>query len=729
MDVGAIFDQAVRDGRPALNEALSKKILAHYGVPVVEERTVSDPVKAVAAAETIGFPVVVKALGSSLLHKSEQNLVHLNLTDASAVQKAAEAAARRAGDALEGILVQRQAAGRRELVAGLFHDRIFGPVVMFGLGGVFTEALSDVAFRLAPLGRIDAYEMIGEIRSAKLLGSFRGEAAADRERLADVLIALSRIGTEHPTVSEIDVNPLIVSPEGEVTAVDALIVARPQSEPAGIDGPAPVAPEAIGNLFYPKSIAFVGASAQLGKWGNLLVNNTVAGGYRGGVHLVNPKGGTIAGRPVHRSVADVPEAVDLAVVTVPARGVPGLIPQLAEKGIRYMVLITSGFSETGNEGRKREKELVRAASDAGILILGPNTMGICNPHIDLYCTGSPVRPRAGSTAVVAQSGNMGTQLLGFAQEQDIGVRAFSGSGNEAMITIEDYLDGFQVDEKSRTVMLYVESVKNGRRFFDSAREVVRQKPIVLLKGGRSEAGNKAASSHTGAMASDARIFDAVCRQAGIVQVQQPMELLDLAAAFSSLPPPRGNRTAILTLGGGWGVVTADLCQEHGLEIPELPASLLHRIDGILPPYWSRANPIDIVGETDPSIPMRVVEALLEWEGCDGVINLGIMGRRIFIERTVQAARKVDPAPDRELLDAACKMLESFERDWVEHLATLMDRYEKPVYGVSLFKDHRDRTVYRVPERRHKAVFYESPEQAVKAFARMTEYGRYLAARR
>ena len=209
------------------------------------------------------------------------------------------------------------------------------------------------------------------------------------------------------------------------------------------------------------------------------------------------------------------------------------------------------------------------------------------------------------------------QLMAFAEKQNIGIRGFCGSGNEAMITIEDYLDAFETDSLTRTVLLYVESIKNGRRFFESACRVGKKKPIVLLKGGQSKAGNRAASSHTGALTSDSKVFNAVCRQAGIIKVEQSMDLLDLAASFSSLPLPKGNRVAIMTLGGGWGVVTADLCSEYGLKVPELSPEIVKRLDELLPNYWSRSNPIDMVGENDNRLPMIVIQELLKWDGCDG----------------------------------------------------------------------------------------------------------------
>jgi acyl-CoA synthetase (NDP forming) len=535
-------------------------------------------------------------------------------------------------------------------------------------------------------------------------------------------MGLSAIAADFPEIVEIDINPLIATATGELKAVDALItLAEPDREATDAH---PVPPPAIHSLFYPRSVAFIGASAQLGKWGHMLICNTISGGYQGKVYAVNPKGGTIAGKPVLKTIADIPEAVDLAVVTVPAAGIINLMPQLKAKGIKNMVLITSGFGETGTDGKSWSVSWPKIARDAGILILGPNTMGICNPHIHFFCTGASVRPLAGSTAVVAQSGNMGTQLLAFAEEQGIGIRAFSGSGNEAMITIEDYMEGFEVDELTRTVMIYIESVKQGRRFFESARRVSRKKPIVLLKGGQTRAGKRAASSHTGAMASDTRLFNAVCQQAGIVKVDQPMELLDLAAAFSSLPIPKGNRVAIMTLGGGWGVVTADLCNQFGLDVPDLSSELIAIIDKVLPPYWSRTNPIDLVGENDPSIPLTVMEALLQWEGCDAVINLGILGRRIFLKRLADSVENADRSYPRKFLDDAVKALSDFENSYIQQIVRLMEKYGKPVFGVSLLTDEKDATVYRVKGHHLKGVFYETPERAVKAAARMVEYQRF-----
>lgn len=727
MNPKELIERALESGHGALNEADSKRLLGVYGIPVVDEAVCVDPDEAATRAEEIGFPVVLKGLGVKLTHKTERGLVRLGLNDPGEIIEAARRMANEAGDDLEGWLVQPQFSGRRELVAGLFRDEQFGPVVMFGLGGIFTEALNDVVFKVAPFNEAHAAHMLDQLRAKSLLGPFRGEAAADRDALINTLLGLSKLGVELEDVAEVDINPLLITPEGEVRAVDALVVTG--KSPVKSAERIPLDPAEVGALFHPKAVTFVGASAQFGKWGNIMFTNVLAGGFEGPVYLVNPKGGEIAGRPVYKSVADIPGPVDLAVVTVPAARVMNLLPQFEAKGITGMLLITSGFGEIGPEGKALEDELVNQARRRGILILGPNTMGICNPHHKFYCTGAISRPAPGPTAFVAQSGNMGVQLLSFAEQQGITIRAFGGSGNEAMLTIEDALDGFAVDGLTRTVLLYIESVKNGRRFFESCRKVSRRKPVIVLRGGRTEAGERAAASHTGALASNTRVFDAACRQAGVILAGQPMDLLDFSAAFSSMPLPKGNRVAIMTLGGGWGVITADLCNEYGLEVPDLDPKLIEAFDEMLPQFWSRSNPVDLVGDQNPNIPLRVLDQLMAWDGCDAVINLGIVGRRHLFTHLKNACLAANPDISPDDMNALDGMILEYERNYIHHVVNLMDRYHKPVVGVSLAKGPEDKTVVSVEGCNYKGVFFPAPEQAVKSLSRMHRYRRWLVRER
>ena len=723
MEVDKLIGKAKSEGRVALTEAEAKRVLKHYGVPVVDEVVVTNMEDAIAQAEAVSFPVVLKGLGARLTHKTERGLVKLNLRGPEDVRKAVTEITEAAGDDLEGFLVYHMVEGRREFMAGLFHDDHFGLVVMFGLGGIFAEALDDVVFRIAPLDEKNAYAMLHEILAVDVLGKFRGEQSVNSTQIVNALVGLSRLGLEHPEVREVDVNPLIAGSDGNVTAVDALVILgdMPLKKPAR----PPVDQQAIRNLFYPRSIAFVGASSTFGKWGCTLFTNVAAGNFKGDLYLVNPKGGVIAGRPVFTSVADIPDPVDLAVVMVPAEKVIDLIPQFKAKGIISMLLVTSGFSETGEKGKLLEELLVALACDAGILILGPNTMGICNPHKNLFCTYQHVRPKPGSTTLVTQSGNLGTQLLVFAENEGIGIRAFVGSGNEGMITIEDYMEMLEIDDLTKTVVLYIESIKDGRRFFEITRKVARKKPVIMLKGGRTSAGNLAAASHTGALASNIKVFDAACRQAGVVLGETSMDLLDLSAAFSSLPLPKGRKVAIMTLGGGWGVVTADLCIENGLDVPELSQSIISRIDQVLPPYWSRSNPVDLVAEMDLSIPMILLEELVKWDGCDAVIHLGILGRHIFVNRMIESSLVADQTCDRQFFEKIPRLLEDFESNYNEHVVRLMEKYGKPVLGVSLLSDKQSRTITDIEGSCYKGVSFLTPERAVKALAGMYSYKRWL----
>ena len=707
----------------SLSESESKQLLARFGVPVVKEIIAEDSEDAVRVASDLNFPVVLKGNGAKLTHKSDRGLVRLGLSNATQVREAAQGILESAGNDLEGYLIQPMLNGKREFVAGLMRDPMFGPIVMFGLGGVFTEALDDVVFRSVPIDEIEAEAMLDEIKASQLLGAYRGELAADRKALVNCLLGLSKLAVERPDVAEVDINPLLVGPEGQVNAVDGLVVLNeetPKKKPRPV-----ISPALIGNIFHPGSIAFIGASSVFGKWGQSLPANLLAHGYKGDVYLINSKGGTQWGRPVYKSISEVPGSVDLAVVTIPAALVRGLIKDLQQKGVKSVLLISSGFSETGEEGKILEKQLLQDARDAGIIFLGPNTMGIQNPHASIILTGVHVAPKPGGTALISQSGNMGVQLLSFADSQGLGIRAFGGSGNEAMVAIEDFMEAFEVDELTKTVLLYLESVKDGKRFFESARRVGRKKPVIVLKGGRTEAGDRAAASHTGAMAADFRLFEALCHQSGVVSVHQPEEMLDASMVFSSLPMPQGRRVAIMTLGGGWGVVTSDLCSDQNLRVEPLSDEIVAVLDGMLPPYWSRTNPVDLVGENDLELPMKAIEVLAAWDGCDAIIHLGISGREYLLETLLESINAVDSEADPKESRKILQGLHAWGHQYIRHTVQLMERHGKPILGVTLTADPKKSAIYEVEDSKYNGVFFTSPERAVKALGHMCEYRDFL----
>jgi acyl-CoA synthetase (NDP forming) len=475
-------------------------------------------------------------------------------------------------------------------------------------------------------------------------------------------------------------------------------------------------------LFNPKSVALVGASTAFGKWGQLISSNIIAGGYKGKIFLVNPGKKEMFGLPVFGHIEDIPDPVDLAFIITPAKTVPSVLVECGDQGVKGAVIITSGFSETDQDGKDLEQEIVKIGLEKGIHIIGPNTMGIIAPYAGLFATGSHSRPRRGSVAFVSQSGNLGNQLTHWAEQQGIGISLFVGSGNEAMITCPDYLEYLEQDPHTRIIMLYLESVGLGEHFMEVATRVNRRKPVIVLKGGRTEAGRTAAASHTGSMSGEDAIFRGACRQAGILNARVPSELLNLSAGFSSLPLPKGNRVGIVTLGGGWGVVTADECNERGLVVPPIPDHIVEAIGRHLPPFWSKGNPVDLVGTRDLDAPIVAVEELIKWDGIDAIMVLGVVGRDEFVHMLIQSSLDADPEVSREFLDQIKTLSRHFEDSLISKMVEFMEIYEKPVIGVSLARTDMG-TVRPVPGRRYSGVFYQTPETGVNVLARMVEYAR------
>ena len=478
-------------------------------------------------------------------------------------------------------------------------------------------------------------------------------------------------------------------------------------------------------IFHPRSVAVIGASSVLGKWGQMILTNVVAGRFPGRVYPVNPGGGTLCNLRVYKRIQEIPDPVDLAIVTTPAETVREVITGCGEKGVKGVVIVTSGFGETGEAGSALERDLTSISREKGMVIVGPNTMGILCPYSGLFATGTHTRPRKGSVAFISQSGNLGNQLIHWAEQQGIGISLFVGSGNEAMATCSDYLEYLEEDPLTGTIILYMESVKDGRRFLEVSRRLNRRKPVIVLKGGRTEAGKGASASHTGAMSGEIKSFRAACRQAGLLEVSVPSELLDLSAGFSSVPLPKGNRVGIVTLGGGWGVVTADGCNERGLQVPDIPDAVVRRIDAYLPPFWSRRNPVDLVGSQNPDIPLIAMEELLKCEEIDAVISLGIVGRHELVQLLLRSTLEVEPEIQSAHLSQMGALSLEFEKGYVHRMADLMEKYQKPVIGVSLART-QDGTVRFLEGKTYAPVFYPTPEDAVSVLASMVRYQQFLA---
>ncbi len=375
-------------------------------------------------------------------------------------------------------------------------------------------------------------------------------------------------------------------------------------------------------FFNPCSVAVVGASNSFGKWGFLIPMNLVLGSYPGELYMINPKSPSVLNLPTYKCLKDIGKSVDLVIVTVPAPLVNSVIDECAEIGTRNMVVISSGFSEMSEEGKALEKTLVEKAVECGIRLIGPNTMGISSPPTCLFPMGSFVHPPPGHVAFISQSGNLGVQLLGWARKAGLGFSRFVGSGNEAVVSAADILEFYGADPETKVILMYLEGIDDGQHFLNVARKITPHKPIILLKVGNTQEGQRAASSHSGAVSTPHRVTRAMIKQAGIIEAGSTEELVNLARTFGHLPVPKGRKVGIMTAGGGWGVVTTDSCANNNLKLPQPSQATIELINQYLPKFWSHGNPVDLVGTMNRTTHFAVLEAMVKDPNFDSVISMG-----------------------------------------------------------------------------------------------------------
>lgn len=608
-----------------LSEAASKEILRTFGVPFAKERVVTTAEQAVSAAEEIGFPVVVKLGGDSIAHKTERGLVRLKLSSADMVRTAAQELLGKATpeDGEVHLLVAEMVSGGRELIAGLLVDPQFGPTVMLGVGGVLAEAIADVTFRPAPISEAQAHDMIDSLRTQKLLAEFRGEGAVRRHELAAALLALSNVASSRADIVSIDINPLIVGADGRIVAVDALVELGERPDLSA--SRRRFSDEQFRALFQPKGVLVTGASTHPGKFGFVSLHNILASGYAGGVYGTNLSGEEVLGVRTVADIDDLPEGeIDLVFVCTPASANPDLLRACARKGIRAAFLTSAGYGEAGEEGRVLEAELVALADELGILMAGPNGQGVVSTPASLCAQIVAPYPPRGGIGIASQSGNFVSSFMNYARQTGVGVSRAVSAGNAAALGVADLVEWYGVDEETSVSLAYVEGISNGRALMDRIGAVAARKPVVVVKGGATENGARAAASHTGALAANDAVFDGECRAKGITRAATVEEAYETAATFATQPLPKGPNVVVLTTAGGWGVVTSDAIARDGdLTLMALPEDLKAMIDTKLPPRWSRNNPVDCAGgETRDTIP-EVMAMIAEHPAVDAVIYLGL----------------------------------------------------------------------------------------------------------
>jgi acetyltransferase len=576
----------------------------------------------------MGYPVVAKLNGDSIAHKTERGLVRLKLADRASVEQAATELLAMASpeDGEVQLLIAKMIDGSRELIVGMVHDPAFGNTAMLGVGGIFAEVIQDVVFAPMPIDLIDAQRMIEALKYQAILKDFRGEEAVDTDSLARAIVALSTACDKHPEIVSIDINPLIVQREGTLVAVDALVETR-DAEKAAIKTSTNFEPNAdhYRALFSPRGVVVVGASSHPGKFGFVSLHNILSSKFTGNVYATNLQNELILGVQTVSSINELPrDEIDLAFFCTPASANPQLLRQCAERGIRAAFIASAGYREAGSEGDQAEQDLVQLAADLDMLIAGPNGQGVVSTPVSLCAQIVGPYPPRGGISVASQSGNFVSSFLNYARQTGVGIARAISAGNAAQTSVGQYLEWFSQDNETRVSLAYIESVNDGKALESSFAAALKSKPLVVVKGGATEAGSRAAQSHTGALASNDKIFDGLCRSTGASRARTVEEGFDVAASFATQPLPRGKRVVVLTTVGGWGVVTSDAIAQDGvLDLITLPTALVKSLDDLLPPRWSRNNPIDCAGgETRDTIP-AILDLVCSHDDVDSVIFLGL----------------------------------------------------------------------------------------------------------
>lgn len=590
---------------------------------------------AVRIAEAVGFPVALKVVSADILHKTDIGGVELGLGSAEEVRAAhgriaAAVAAHSPTARLDGIQVEEMIQGGVEIIVGLKNDRQFGPVILFGLGGIFANLLEDVSFRVLPIDEHDARAMIGEIRGAKILRGYRGAAAVDEDMLVRLLLNAAALAEDlGEGLGSVDFNPIAVW-EDQHRVLDYKLSPASDEAPAPAGAGPGAASSAAGRpadtrhldtFFEARSVAVIGASATPGKIGYAVLESLAGHEYTGRVLPVNPGRDTILGLPAYPSLTAIPEPVDLVVCTVDLALVPNLMRECAARDTHNLVIVSGGGKELGGERAAVEAEIRRLARELDVRVVGPNCIGVFDGRTRLDTFFQPrermIRPPAGPVAMMSQSGTVG---IAFMEDMAAcGMSSFVSYGNRADVDEADLLTHWADDPHTRVIACYVEGFENGRGFLEAARRAAARKPVVIFKSGRTAAAGRAALTHTGFLAGSYKVVQGAFRQAGLIDVDSYEELVAVSKALAMQPAAAGPRVAMIGNGIGTTVQALDILSDYRLDLAALAPATLAGLKEVYPSFYVVQNPLDVTGSgssTDYEVGIR---ALLADPGVDIVM--------------------------------------------------------------------------------------------------------------
>ncbi|MHC1630952.1 MAG: acetate--CoA ligase family protein [Methanotrichaceae archaeon] len=640
-----IIDQTQKEDRTYLMEHECKELLERLEISTTGALVTKSEDEAVQISESIGYPVVLKVLSPEVIHKSDAGGVKLNLNDADDVRRAySEILNSFKNKNVIGITVQKMAPQGLEAIVGMTRDPTFGPVLMFGLGGIFVEVLKDVSFRVLPVTKKDVNEMMTEIKGHALLQGYRG-TSVDLSALEDLLLKISDMVMNYPQIKELDLNPVFLYPSGNVVADARIFLEKTETQDT------PVTDGDLRDLFYPKNIAVLGASDKPGKLGWNVFSNLLNHNFGGQLYPVNLKAKTVQGVPAVSSIGNIEGTVDVAIVLVPAAAAPKAVKECCQKGVKFVIIESAGFAEIGADGKSIETKIKKIAEEHDCRVLGPNCSGIINTYHNMVQSIGVVDDlRPGNIGLIAQAGVYAAGMLwGLRHTLDFGIVATIG--NKLDINETDVLEFFGKDENVKVVCMYLEDVKHGRRFIDVAKEVTKKKPVIALKSGQTDAGKKAISSHTASLAGNDLIYDAAFRQAGIIRARDNYHMFGLAKAFSKQPVPPNDGILVISYAGSLGVATTDALYMNGMKLAELDPESNQRLKEILPKYVGCHNPVDYTFDMDAEQVKKTIEIGVN---CDDVGGFIVVLQAETLDSYIDELKKIDYQGKPILSCVACK---------------------------------------------------------------------------
>ncbi len=547
-------------------------------------------------ASNLKWPLVLKIVSPDIFHKSEVGGVRLGITNYSNLRHSYSDLLKTIHEhapsaRISGVAVEEMVPEGTEVILGMKRDPQFGPVYLFGMGGIYTEILKDVSIGIEPMTLEEIRKMVKGIKGYEILAGARGRKPAAIDQIVDLISKLCQLVADDPLLREIDLNPVIVR-EHEAIVADAKILYEGR-EPNEVEY-FPLQESSMEALLHPNSMAIVGASSDSSKLGSRLLRNIIEHGFLGRIYPINLRETVVQGKRCYAHIGDVPDPIDLAIVIVPRSSILEVTKECIKKGVRACVMITGGFAETDREGQVLQETMVSIARKGGMRICGPNCEGIIVPSANLcadFGSAIPSSIAQGEIALITQSGGIGSALLCYLGERNIGVSTWISCGNMADLEISDYLAYFSRDPSTSVICLFMEGVKNGQKFVQALDACANAKKFVIAsKLGRSKLGAEVARSHTGTLAGSNEVYEAIFKKYGVLRANDVEDLVDLIMAINFQPLPRGFGIGVISGSGGLNGMIADTATEIGLELPKLSDRAIASLEEIL--GVKASNPID-----------------------------------------------------------------------------------------------------------------------------------------